>query len=112
MKVTIAADGTVELEVHNGEGQAALDLIRSLQAQTVPAPPVAAPSYSRQTASLTPLLREAMDVLAAYPEGCHYTALAEYLGLSPASANSRFQELRKRGFATWLRAGVYAPVSR
>ena len=31
MKAFIHPDGTVELEIHNGDGQAALDLIRSLQ---------------------------------------------------------------------------------
>jgi len=31
LKAFIHPDGTVELEIHNGDGQAALDLIRSLQ---------------------------------------------------------------------------------
>ena len=125
MKVTITPDGSVELEVHNGEGQVALDLIRSLTAPEQPASstvdlgtlvhtlhklePTPDPSVEI-LAKLSPVLRSAMEVLLAYPDGCHYTVVAELLGIAITAANSRCQELRKRGLATWVASGVYAPT--
>lgn len=58
-------------------------------------------------ASLTPKLREALEVLQVHPQGCHYLTMAEFLGVTGAVANSRCQTLRHLGFAEWKRAGVY-----
>jgi len=121
MKVTITPDGSVELEVHNGEGQVALDLIRSLTAPEQPASSTVDLGTLVHTlhklepsvellARLSPVLRSAMEVLLAYPDGCHYTVVAELLGIAITAANSRCQELRKRGLATWVASGVYAPT--
>lgn len=112
MKITLGADGSIELEVADGDGQAALDMIRSLTANgqgTLP-PAKHSPTVPKAQASLTALQRQTYEVLAAFPEGAHYTVVAEFLNAKPSAANSRLQNLRVLGLATWVRAGVYAPV--
>ena len=106
MKVTITPDGTIELDVSNGDGQAALDLIRSLQV----ADPPPAPLQRHDPAALSPIQRGTLEVLQAHPEGCHYTVVAEFLGLSPSVANTRCQAVTHLGFAERIRAGVYRVV--
>lgn len=112
MKITLGADGSIELEVADGDGQAALDMIRSLTAngQGTPPPAKHSPTTPKALASLTYQQRQTYDILAAFPEGAHYTVVAEFLNVNPSAANSRLQNLRALGLATWLRSGVYAPV--
>jgi len=107
MKVTIRPDGSMELDVANGDGQAALDLIRSLQGST------ATPTKRQPNdpAALTPEQRKTYDVLTAHPSGCHYTVVAEYLDVSKSVANSRCNYLAGIGYAERIRSGVYRVVS-
>ena len=108
MKITIAPDGTVELlDVTNGDGQVALDLIRSLQAKDPEKPVTHDPS------ALTPTQKQTYEVLEAHaPHGCHYTSVAEFLGIDPSIANSRCNQLRILGYAERVRAGVYIAVTQ
>ena len=122
MKITISPDGTVQMEVANGDGQAALDMIRSLQHKDdiVPEQTTLADVMTNvhlvegkdrrhaKAASLSPSQRETYDVLAAYPEGIHYTIVAEYLGVGKSVANTRCQAIANLGLAAYrIRAGVY-----
>lgn len=102
MKIKIGADGTLELEVADGDGAAALSLIRALQGgKTEPEKAESDP------AGLSRIQRDTYEVLAAHPEGCHYTVVAEFLGLTKSQANSRCQNLAHLGYAARIRAGVY-----
>lgn len=114
MKVTVQPDGTIELEVTNGDGQAALDLIRSLGVREVAEPADESDDESDDEdviwldpAQLTKPLREAYDALAEFPRGAHVSVIAERMGKSQSLVNSRLVALRKRGFAEWLRSGTY-----
>ena len=112
MKITVSPDGTLELEVTDGDSQAALEIIRSLQAPQGVAPesegePSPEPVEPRDPAALSRPQRETYEVIASHPQGCHYTKVAEILGLEPTVINSRLGGLRKLGYVEWIRAGVY-----
>lgn len=64
-------------------------------------------SSSQPAAQLTPRSREAFNVIAKYPKGMHYTALAEELGVSITTANGRCQTLRKKGIVERVENGIY-----
>ncbi len=104
MKVRVEADGSMEFDITgNGDAAAAVELVRRLRA-------AAGAPVLRDAASLTPLLLETWEVVSAHPEGCHHRVVAEYLSLTMSAANSRCQELLKKGFAERIGAGVYKPM--
>lgn len=114
MKVTVLPDGSVEFEVHDGDGQSALDLIRSLQGvredesvedkSVEDGGPV---EVLLDPALLTPTQRTVYDVLAEHPTGCHASAVAQELNLEQSIVNARLVALKNRGFAERLRPGTY-----
>lgn len=108
MKITLTDDGSIQIDASEKEGPAVLDILRSLRNGNGAAP-VAAPT-APDPAQLTPLQRSTWDILAAHPEGCHYTVVAEYQNVPGTIAATRYNQLRLLGFATRIRAGVYAPV--
>ena len=77
MKVTIAPDGTVEMDVAPGDGQAALDLIRAMQGQQQPGP-ATGPAVAR----LTALQFDTYSVLREFPEGAHYADIAALMKMA------------------------------
>lgn len=106
MKIRIETDGTVEIDVNGGDAQAAVRLIRQLQAEAAPAASVDRP------AELTPRQAAVYAVLAEHPDGCHYTVVSDRLpGLTQAAANSRCQYLLQLGYAVRVRSGVYRVVT-
>ena len=117
MKVTVLTDGTVEMEVRNGDGQAALDLIRSLQGRVSEVtewefsePDVLLDSaviFQPRYMLLPPTERSVYDVLAQHPTGCHVSVAAEELGVSRGIANARLVSLTNRGFAERILRGTY-----
>ena len=106
MKALIHPDGTVELEIHNGDGQAALDLIRSLQGAGE-ATVEEEHEVLLDSAVLTPAERSVYEVLAEHRNGCHVTVVATELTLSRSVANSRLVALTNRGFAERIMRGTY-----
>ena len=119
MKALIHPDGTVELEIHNGDGQAALDLIRSLQgASEVEQPAVDAeqvdePEYLRE--ELLPMTAAELTVYDALlalgadtpGEAVHVGTLAQYMKLGRGIVNARCVSATNRGWLTRHRKGVY-----
>jgi hypothetical protein len=133
MKVTINADGSVEFEVGNGDGQVALDLIRSLQQgdREVPLTPwgedellaeeafALAPGIPKRQvhrrrvtaqhapkAALSKRLTEAYEALDQY-EAAHYIYIAKDLKIGGGAANQRLIKLCNRGIIRRLAAGIY-----
>lgn len=106
MKVVVHADGSVEMEIHSGDGQTALDLIRSLQGVSE----VVVEDDSDElldSAVLSPCERTVYEVLELHPKGCHVSVVAEYLGLSRAITNARLVSLHNRGFTERIAKGTY-----
>ena len=100
MRITVGLpDGEIIIEAGEGEAQAAVDLIQTLQGR---------PGRHHDPAALTRLQRETYEVLAEHPEdGCHYSTVAARLGIGRAMAAARCNALRNLGYAERLRAGVY-----
>jgi len=64
-------------------------------------------------AMLTPKQREVYDALAKHPNGAHYTALAEEMGLDPNVVNTRLAALvtvYKQAIVARVCAGTYKVV--
>ena len=115
MKITLADDGSIQIDASEKEGAAALDILRTLVPGWEPRRQRRTSTSDRTPAApdpaqLTPLQRSTWDILAAHPEGCHYTVVAEYQSVPGTIAATRCNQLRLLGFATRIRAGVYAPV--
>lgn len=107
MKVRVEADGSMEFEITGtGDAAAAVELVRRLRDAAPPAASVS-PKGHLFAAALTPKQADTYWILAAHPDGCHYGIVAERLGLTSASANSRCQYLLELGYATRIRGGVY-----
>lgn len=108
MKVTIAPDGTVELDVAPGDGQAALDLIRAMQGQQQPGP--AGPPVARLTATQF----ATYSVLREFPEGVYYADIAALLGMADEESivATRCNVLTKTEppVAERVGRGVYRPL--
>lgn len=109
MKVTIAPDGTVELDVAPGDGQAALDLIRAMQGQQQPGPPPGPP-----VARLTATQFTTYSVLREFPEGAYYADIAALLGMAGEESivATRCNALTKTEppVAERVARGVYRPL--
>jgi hypothetical protein len=109
MKVTIAPDGTVELDVAPGDGQAALDLIRAMQGQQQPGPAAGPP-----VARLTVTQFATYSVLREFPEGAYYADIAALLGMADEESivATRCNVLTKTEppVAERVGRGVYRPL--
>lgn len=121
MKITVLPDGTIQMDVANGDGQTALDLIRSLQAAAgtrEATKPVAdephdeslcdetASELPAAVAALTPKMRQVYEALDQYV-AAHYYQLAEDLQLSKEATNQRLGKLARAGIIRRTASGVY-----
>lgn len=82
MKVTVTPSGDVQLEVTDGDGAAAVELIHQLQADAAQRrTDDEKQSHSVALASLTAKQRKLYDVLCDFdqPQGCHVSGLAALL---------------------------------
>jgi hypothetical protein len=115
MKVNVKADGTVELDVSNGEGQAALDLIHALQADARASARLVeevAATRQAESAGLSQLLYRTWEYLVENdrPDGVHVSAVARAFGINDSAASERMQALLKAGNAKRSRRGYYRAI--
>jgi len=117
MKVIITPNGDVELDVSNGEGQAALDLINALQAQANAKAASQDISQKHRTltarmASLSKSQRQTYDLLIEFDsaDGVHYTALAALLEASDGAVSHRLGLLETRGLVKRVSRGHYRAI--
>ena len=117
MKVNVKADGTVELEVSNGEGQAAIDLIHALQADARRQAADAAANVSRaalaQSGGLNSVQYQAWEVLCENDcvVGVTVAAIARELKIKHSTASQRLLTLVKLGYAERVATGRYRAVT-
>lgn len=113
LKAFIHPDGTVELEIHNGDGQAALDLIRSLQGgREAEANGQGEPVARVDIEALSPAEQTAYDALLALgattPEkSVHVNKLAKHMKLGRGIVNARCVAATNRGWLTRHTKGAY-----
>jgi len=115
MKVHLLPDGTVELEVGSGDGQAALDFIDAMQARHRDSQKLRAEieaSRAAETVNLSALLYRTWEFLVENdrPEGVHISAVARAFGCPDTAASARMKELLKQGNAKRVRRGYYRAI--
>lgn len=119
MKVTVTPEGVVTLEVTNGDGQVALDMIRALQAESKK--PAAKPraksrkktqSKKKDEVGIQPSLFDALSWMADNDSEDGVTAvdLAQQASISNGAAGQRIQKLLKAGYVYRVSTGHYRAV--
>jgi hypothetical protein len=116
MKVHINSDGTVELDVVDGESHAAIELIDALQArrrESIQLADDVRESRAGETVNLTAALYRTWEFLVNNdcPSGVHISAVARAFAITDASASSRLKDLLKQGNAKRIRRGYYRATS-
>ena len=94
MKVRITPNGDVEFDVSNGEGQAALDLIRAIQksqAHTVPIPEDVPQTYFEKLENLRNNL--AQEHAQEIPEVIHTTPMSSRMASLSRSQRATYEAL-------------------
>jgi len=123
MKVTVTANGEVVLDITNGDGQAALDLIHALQ-EDARRKEVSASRQeaSRAAATMVPIsgtkeLNEIQYRTWSYlcdndvAGGVHVSQVAHAFGINNMAANSRLLTLHKAGYAERTAKGYYRALT-
>jgi hypothetical protein len=110
MKVTINHKGEVELDISNGDGQAAMDLIRSLQAD---ARRKHVDMAKVSTGRLNALQFKTWEFLAENDceVGVHVDAIGRHLGITPGAAGQRCYTLVSLGYASRVSNGRYRALT-
>lgn len=116
MKVHINSDGTVELDVVDGESHAAIELIDALQArrhESIKLADETRESRAGETANLSSALYRTWEFLvnSDTPDGVHISAVARAFAITDACASSRLKELLSQGNAKRVRRGYYRATS-
>lgn len=116
MKVHINSDGTVELDVVDGESHAAIELIDALQArrhESIKLADDVRESRAGESANLTATLYRTWEFLVNNdcPDGVHISAVARAFACGDAAASARMKELLKQGNAKRIRRGYYRATS-
>jgi predicted transcriptional regulator of viral defense system len=109
MKVTISKHGDVTLDITNGDGQAALDLIRALQADNSSE----AITYDRQPyhRSLNVAHDEdVFDYVNQYAYGRTLDQVAVRFDMNKSTASGKLSRLHQSGRLAKLDRGRYAPL--
>lgn len=122
MKVTVIIDGLeVAMEVAAGDGQAALDLIRTLQSDAQRKQDTTLRSGTAKdaktpsgTGELNSIQYRTWSYLVENdtPNGVHVSSVARGFGISNAAANSRLLTLEKLGYAKRIHKGYYRAVDK
>lgn len=116
MKVHINSDGTVELDVVDGESHAAIELIDALQARrrtSIQLADEVRESRAGETANLTASLYRTWEFLVNNdnPDGVHISAVARAFACGNIAATDRLKALLKQGNAKRVRRGYYRATS-
>ena len=114
MKVHILPDGTVELEVANGEGHEALDLIEIMQARARQKMAIQRMEDDRiekasEDSHLDKHQYRTWEYLCENDSvaGIHLSQLAKDFGLTNSAANQRLLVLVRLGYARRVKRGYY-----
>ena len=120
MKVTVNACGDVILDVSNGDGQAALDLIHALQADARKKKDSEAHSTTMKESrtivgdsGLNKIQYRTWEYLCEQDrtDGIHVSAVAQSFGISTPAANTRLIVLVKMGYAKRVHRGYYRAMT-
>lgn len=124
MEVRVNKDGEVILNIANGDGQAAIDLIRALQGEAAATAKLKKHSEERSaslkeasiktgTGNLNQLQYRTWEYLTDNDciDGIHVSQLAHAFGITTAAANTRVMTLHKLGYAKRIRKGYYKALT-
>lgn len=119
MKVTINSDGEVTLDITNGDGQAALDLIHALQGDVKRQKSAEERrEVHRQAAAkvdgspLNVLQYRTWEYLCGNDcnDGIHVSSVGKAFGITNSAANTRLVALTNLGYAKRVHRGYYRAI--